>query len=456
MSSLLSLYHRLPSGLRSLAASVHGVRLSHLRYGSNTSALAAAAIERERWGSGQWKQWRNPLLRALLTSASENVPSYRDYWRSVKGSKDVLDLTQWPVLEKQQVREDPERFISDLVHRRKLKHTFTSGSTGSPMRVSWSPETAKKWYALVEARWRSWYGVTRFDRWAIIGGKQIIPPSLRKPPFWVFNWGMNQLYMSAYHLSRESVPAYLDALSKYKIKYVHTYTSGVYTLARFGLDMGMSPPPLSVIVTNAEPLFSYQRDVIEKFFNCPVHETYGMAEMVAGAGECEDGNLHIWPDAGYLEVDDGSGELKSCGTGELIATGLINHDMPLIRYRLGDVVTISSPGDCCSCGRSLPILKAVEGRNDDLLRTRDGREIGRLDPVFKSDYPIREAQIIQKTLDLILVKLVPDGILLDSVISEIRRGLIERLGDITVEVQIVDSIPRSANGKFRAVLSEVD
>jgi phenylacetate-CoA ligase len=131
---------------------------------------------------------------------------------------------------------------------------------------------------------------------------------------------------------------------------------------------------------------------------------------------------------------------------------LLNVDMPLIRYRTGDSGTMVDHADLCSCGRTLPMLKGVEGRVDELLYTRDGRRIGRLDPVFKSGLPVREAQVVQETMDQIRVRFVPapkytsrDGRLL------IKR-LQARLGNIEVLLEPVDRVPRMSNGKFRAVI----
>ena len=61
-----------------------------------------------------------------------------------------------------------------------------------------------------------------------------------------------------------------------------------------------------------------------------------MAEIVTAAGECNEGQLHLWPEVGWVEVFDNN-QLVNDGTpGELVCTGLLNIDMPLIRYRVGD------------------------------------------------------------------------------------------------------------------------
>lgn len=178
-----------------------------------------------------------------------------------------------------------------------------------------------------------------------------------------------------------------------------------------------------------------------------------MSEIAAAASECEFETLHTWPDAGIIEVrSDVEGGSGDTGAGELVATGLLNPNMPLIRYCTGDRGALSSSLTQCACGRTLPALANVEGRMDDTLVTLDGRRIGRLDPVFKSDLPLREAQIVQEELGLIRLRYVPAAGFTDRTQAEIAERIRERMGEIRVVFEPVDSIPRGANGKFKAVV----
>lgn len=283
----------------------------------------------------------------------------------------------------------------------------------------------------------------------------IVPISQTTPPFWIWNMAFRQLYMSSYHLSPQFIPYYLDALRRYRVVYLLGYTSALYTLAREILRSGRQDLRMKVVIANAEPVSARQQRAISAAFNCPVRETYAMAEKVAAAGECEFGNLHLWADVGFAEVLEGTQPVAAESPGELVATGLLNTDMPLIRYRTGDRVVLRSPDATCQCGRSLPLLGSVEGRTDDVIHTPDGRYVGRLDPVFKADLPIREAQIVQDTLESIRVLYVPaDGFGL-ACRQQIVERLQERLGDIEVNLEEVSEIPRSANGKFRAVVCRI-
>jgi phenylacetate-CoA ligase len=335
-------------------------------------------------------------------------------------------------------------------------HEHTSGTTRKPIDLWWSRPTVRRWYAFLEARWRRWYHVTRDDRWAILGGQIVTSPRRTNAPFWVWNGALRQLYMSSYHLSSRNIPAYLDSLIEHRIRSLWGYTSALYALAQEAVRLRRSDLRMTVAITNAEPVDAVQRETIATAFQCPVRETYGMAEIVAAASECEAGYRHLWPEVGILEVLDDDGRPVPPGTsGEFVCTGLLNADMPLIRYRVGDRGAIDDSPDPCPCGRTLPRLKSVEGRSDDVLYTKDGRCIGRLDPVFKSRLPILEAQIVQEDLDTVVVRFVPAANYTAATGETIAERLRDRMGDIVVRLEPVERIERTANGKQRAVICKV-
>ena len=140
-------------------------------------------------------------------------------------------------------------------------------------------------------------GVSREDRWAILGGKQVVPFGQTTPPFWVWNQGLGQLYMSVLHMRPDFLPAYVDALRRYRIEHIYGYSSSVYWLAVSALDTGATMQ-LKIAVTNAEPLFAWQRETIQRAFRCEVVETFGQTEKICAASQCEQGKLHLWPEAG--------------------------------------------------------------------------------------------------------------------------------------------------------------
>lgn len=452
MSVSLQIYHRMPTWSRNLSASLRGYYLNSWRYDSKTEKLVEETLERDFWSDGEWQTWKEDRLCRLLNRAATRVPYYRDLWseRRQSGDRSSIEvLENWPILEKQTLRTRAAEFVADDCRKEKMFRDHTSGTTGTSLNI-WSTEASVKfWYALFEARCRRWYGLSRHDRWAILGGQLIVPVKQRKPPFWVWNRGMNQLYMSSYHLAPDLVQSYIDALVRYRVRYVLGYSSALCALAFEILRSGLKPLKLDVAITNAEPLFDHQRETIAAAFGCPVRETYGMAEIVAAGSECEHGSLHQWPEAGLIETQPNEDE----NTSEFICTGLINFDMPLIRYKVGDRGSLS--GESCTCGRTLPLIAQIDGRSDDVLFTKDGRRVGRLDPVFKGDLPIREAQIIQKSLNRLVIKYTAEAEINQASSRELSNRLRDRLGDVEVVLERVTEIQRTNRGKFRAVICEL-
>ena len=452
---LLSLYHRLPAAARSAVATARGLYLQSWRYGPDTPRLVDEALAREAWSADQWHRWQEERLAFVLHRAATQVPYYRAQWQARRRRGDRASwemLEHWPVLEKSSLRDTPHAFLADDCRPGAMWRVQTSGTTGTSLTVWRSRTTERALYALAAARRRHWYGVSLAHRSAIVGGQLVTPARQRRPPFWVWNAAHHQLYMSSYHLSPAFIPSYLDALARYGVAYLEGYTSSLYALAQEALRLGRRDLRVIVAVPNAEPVFDYQRRAIGDAFGCAVRETYGMAEGVAAAGECHAGRLHLWPEVGAVEVLDIGAPVPAGGVGDLVCTGLLNADMPLVRYRVGDRGALG-PDRPCGCGRTLPVLAAIEGRADDVLVTPDGRRIGRLDPVFKADLPIREAQIIQEALNRVRVRYVPRPGFTPADGRTLVMRLQARLGAVDVVLEELAEVPRTTNGKFRAVVS---
>ena len=126
--------------------------------------------------------------------------------------------------------------------------------------------------------------------------------------------------------------------------------------------------------------------------------------------------------------------------------------MPLIRYEIGDIGSLTD--DKCQCGCRYTILKSVEGRIDDVIITEDGKKIGRLDHIFKGIKGIREGQIIQLSVNKFKLKLVKDSGSLNLDEKLLVANLKNRVGEhVDVSVEYVSKIQRTSRGKFKGVIS---
>jgi phenylacetate-coenzyme A ligase PaaK-like adenylate-forming protein len=448
-NTLLNVYHSLPGWMRSGAASLHGLHLRSWRFGPETPRLVRETLEREHWDVAQWQRWRRKQLAHVLHRAATRVPYYRELWAGRRREGDTSSwelLENWPVLEKEAVRNQPGLFVADDCDPNRMFYAHTSGTTGTPMDLWRSRQTMRSLYALSLARTKGWHGITASDRWAKFGGQVVTLGRQRHPPFWVWNAALRQLYMSTYHLAPHLIEHYLDALVQYRIQYLFGYTSSVFALAQEMIRLNRRDIKLKVVITEAEPVFEHQRRVISEAFQCPVRETYGMGEIVTAASECPEGTLHEWPEIGWVEVLQNDVPVADGEFGELVCTSLLNSDMPLIRYRVGDSGRVVSDS-ACACGRNLPAMAISEAGSYDLLITRDGRRILGLEDVFFST-PVRQAQIVQESLDLIRARYVPAPEFTEESARSIIKAVQARLKGVEVILEAVDDIPRSANGKF--------
>ncbi len=179
--------------------------------------------------------------------------------------------------------------------------------------------------------------------------------------------------------------------------------------------------------------------------------------MCANIVECEHSEYHLKLEHSFVEVlDNENRPVGPGGTGQLVCTGFGNFAFPLIRYEIGDVVTLST-SQVSKCGRGGVLIERVLGRMEDYIVGGDGRLVGRLDHLFKESTNVAEAQIVQHEPGTVVLRIVKN----DSYGLRDERALREeaalRLGSETnVSIEYVTTIPRTSNGKFRFIESSLD
>ncbi|MDD5081611.1 MAG: hypothetical protein PHC58_06450 [Candidatus Omnitrophica bacterium] len=445
-------YDNLPYFFKKIAVNIEGYRLKKNR-GNKFNEYFSAAVEKERWTRHEWDVWQSEHIRQLLVYASENVPYYIDYWKD-KDPKDILFLDKWPVIKKETIRQFPKEFISLKIKRWQLIKKETSGTTGKPLKIFTDKKSLSSWYAIFRQRILSDYAITHSSKWAIMGGKRIIPIKQQKPPYWVENKCDNQLYLSVYHITKYTAKDYLKKMESYDPAYMIVYPSACSLLAEYVLQNKLDVPKnLKVIFSNAEFLSKWQKEIISCAFKTKVIDTYGSVEMVCAGTECAEGKLHLWPDCAKVEVlkDDKDVPVEYGAEGRMVATGLGNYCMPLIRYDTGDRgVVVNSQ---CLCGRDMSILEKISGRSDDMLILKDGRKIFWINPCFYG-LPIKNSQVIQEHCGKIRALIEPDSSFSCEHENKLKNNFIAVLGeeDICIEKVNYSDFERTENNKIKSVI----
>jgi phenylacetate-CoA ligase len=206
-------------------------------------------------------------------------------------------------------------------------------------------------------------------------------------------------------------------------------------------------------VTSSERLTDRMRQVIAQAWNCKAYEEYGSVENCGLATECEEGGLHVSPDFGIVEIVDDAGNPVGPGVeGRVLCTGLLNDAQFLVRYEIGDTAMWSAR--TCACGRDhLPLLEAVTGRVEDVVVAPDGRELVRFHGIFIGLPHVLEGQVVQEALDQFCVRVITEDGFGGEQVREIQKRFDERLGPVSVRVERVAELERTARGKVRAVIS---
>jgi phenylacetate-CoA ligase len=426
----------------------------------HTSVRLKNAMERNQWlPRHELQQLQLERLRALLTQAGKQVPYYRKLFARTgfrpETVRSVADLRALPFLDKAAIRAHTDALKSEA--GRTLYRFNTGGSSGEPLifyvgRERRSHDVAAKWRAT------RWWGVDIGDPEIVLWGSPIELGTQDKIKS-LRDKLMRTRLLSAFSLSDDAVRQLLAEIRAYKPKMLFGYPSALSHIARYAETHGirMNDCGIKVAFVTSERLYQEQRDQISKTFGCPVANGYGGRDAGFIAHECPQGGMHITAEDIIVEIVDADGNPVPDGSpGEIVVTHLATSDFPFIRYRTGDVAVLDT--DTCGCGRSLPLLKEIQGRTTDFIVARDGTVMHGLALIYVlREIPLlRSFKIIQESLDETTVLVVPEAGFDAASTKRIESGFKARLGQgVHIDVQLVDSIPVERSGKFRYVVSKV-
>ncbi|HEV3384279.1 MAG TPA: phenylacetate--CoA ligase family protein, partial [Gemmata sp.] len=343
-------------------------------------------------------------LQTQLRHAFATVPYYSVAWEAAgvhpDDVKSLDDLETFPILTKADIRRHERNLISSEFDVAKLRVKRTSGSTGVPLNI-YIDEPAVQWKTACTLRSDEWSGWRLGQRVAKVWGNPEYRHFGLKGRLRNFFFD-RAVYLDTLNLSDARIAEFAATIRHHRPGLIFGHAHSLYLLAVALKKSGISGVRPNGIISTAMLLHDWQRLVIEQVFNCPVTNRYGCEEVSLIASECEEHHgLHVNADSVLTEVD--------AVTGQLLVTDLTNRAMPLIRYRIGDVVVPSNR--VCGCGRGLPLIERVEGREADYVLTPSGRLISgiSLTENFALLIPgTAQIQIVQESLAELRIRMVPD------------------------------------------------
>lgn len=411
------------------------------------------------WPAGQLAAYRQAALTELLTEIAAHVPYYRELFARLgldPADLRVDSLSDLPLLDKATIRANAEGLRSP--RHPDMQRSNTGGSTGAPLKF-WLTRERVSHDVAAKLRSFEWWDVTFGDRELVVWGaphelgRQDRIRNLRDRLF-------RSALMPAFNMGDVQLQAYCETIRRKRPRILFGYPSAITLIAEHAArhQIDLSQIGVSVVFVTAEQLYPHQRNAITEAFGCPVANGYGARDAGFIAHECPHGNLHITAEDIIVEIVDESGVPVAPGeTGEIVTTHLRNRGYPLIRYRTGDLGHLDP--NPCPCGRTLPVLGAVEGRSTDFLLAADGRRVHALGLIYvlRDRKEVREFQIHQPTTDRIEVRIDcgPDSARLAPRLgAEITAQFQKILGNIAVDIEWLSPLPRPKSGKFRYVTSD--
>lgn len=452
------IYNYSPIWMQNVLISLKGLELALKRVDKREStAFLKFLLESQYWSKDQIADYQLKQLQRIIGDAFNYVPYYKkisiEYGLSIDDFKTIDDIKKLPLLDKKTVKNNPYDFLD--VRYKNYRTAYTSGSTGSPMKIfSNNKLFSQKW--AFELRLRVWAGLDNYyhPKRAQFTGRYFIPHKDSITSFSRYNLFQNTLHFSSDLITKESVKYYLNELNTFKPDFIDSFPSSLSIIAKICKEKNLKVFSPKAIRLTSETLFEEDRKIIEEVFNSKVYNQYGASEQTAYFCDNSKGELLVNPEYGYVEIIDSSNNIITSGEGEIVTTCLLNDNcMPLIRYKTGDIATI---GDTVSTneGRNFMRINEVIGRVDDTIYLKGVGNIQRFDFIFKDITDILEGQVALISSEFFEVLIVLADTKSEAQVKQKLKENIERkVGTkITFEIKVVDKIMKGANGKFKNII----
>jgi len=430
--------------------------------GRSSFQILSEILKSERWDREQVCQLQLQRLQQTVQLAYQHTP----YWRQLMDEQGIQsaaiqsldDLQRFPFLDKDVIRQQREEMVWKDEGKR-VQMVRTSGSTNEALEF-YTSSTREAHINAARMRGHEWLGIRRGEKELYYWGSPIElnkQDRIKRVRDWLINDGLS----NGFEVTPERLKGYFQQWLSWQPKCLFGYPSTLVltvTMAEsLNIDLKeLKPRGLSVIITTSEILSPVDRELIAAGFGVPVYDSYGLREAGLIGHECAHGTMHCMDEQVILETIDPETQQPTDGEGELVVTNIVGPAFPIIRYRTGDIVTLST--DLCQCGRNLSSIKISGGRAVEFIVTKAGKWVVGYSFIYiaRSIKGIVKFQIIQETIGEILIRLVVDDNFPADGIEQAKQKASQRLGgDDIIQVEIVDDIKPARSGKYRPVISKV-
>jgi phenylacetate-CoA ligase len=455
-----------------------------LEFGARALSLKSAASK----PLDQIKRRARSRLEQLVAHARANSSFWREKLRGV--AETSFDLTDLPTSSKHELmdnfdravtvndvrRDEAESFLEgdanvDKYFRGKYALSRTSGTQGRPLVIVQPKDNIELLFALQVSRGNEHsIGVTDAVKHFVWPAR--LAAVLFKPGFYASAGALHHLPAGAKHYMEVKVLCasdndMIERLAEFRPTHLTGYASMLHEIAR-QIEAGRLTlkPDLQQVVNISERLMPQAREHYKRVFGTPVLDNYSMGECLMLANGCPtSGGMHVNADWAILEVVDKNNQPVPAGHkgAKVLITNLANYVQPIIRYEVGDVVTMATKP--CNCGSNLPLIDHIDGRDSEVLYVQTDHGKRRLQPMILEIALIhmlhlREYQLIQDedTHVRVLIEPLPGTTFDRDRADRIMRDQLQQYGldqKLDVELETVESLRPDGDQKFQRIVCKV-
>lgn len=428
---------------------------------------AYLALDRTQWlAPEEIERQQLAQVRTLLAHCREHVPFYARRLPVPGDVRTLADYRRIPLLPRQTYQVNAAEFVARQLPPGTVPagQVSTSGSSGIPVTVR-QTNLVQLWWLALTLRDLEWCGLDPRGTLAAVrymfarGERGQVFRDGATTPFW--NRALDPViatgpcHLMDVHQDPRKQLAWLRGLGP---DYLLSYPSNLEFLAGLIRDEGRPLPGLKCIQAISETLTDEARARIEAGFGVPVKNTYSCQEAGYLASPCPAGHgLHVHAENVLLEVlDETGGPCEPGRPGRVVLTALHNFLTPLVRYEIQDGATLVA--DRCPCGRGLPRLSGLTGKERPLFHLPDGRRknSNRLALMLRKVGGFHQFRLIQTSVDLLVVRIVPDRTWSPELEEQFRKKAEEFFeGPVRVLVETADRLELTPGGKSVDVVCEV-
>lgn len=436
--------------------------------GQTVLSLLYQMEQTQWWSPEEIQNHQFKQLKALMAHAWQTLPFYQNRMEQA-GLRPPFDDVQecWstlPVLTRKDIQDQGKALYSPHVPRGHgdIFDIHTSGSTGKPIRALRS-QLALWFWSTFTLRDHLWHRRNLMGKLAVVRdstpGASVYPNGSRHK-FWGSSRRTFDTGPCVSLNINSSAEEQADWLVRENPDYLLSHPTNILRLATYCIDKSIQIPNLKQINTLSEILRPEVRDLCRRAWNVEITDNYSSREIGYMALQCpEHDHYHVQSEGVYLEVVDADG--NACKTGEIgrvLVTHIHNFAMPFIRYEVGDYAEV---GDLCPCGRGLPVLKQILGREQNMLTKPDGTKVwtllseGAIRKLMKTA-PIQEYQFVQKSPALLEARFIVSRRLSIEETAGVTAWLQDKFGPgLEFHLTYPAELQRSRSGKLQDFISEV-